>query len=230
MPKLYVTLMTLTVAEIDRISREIRDYYRQESASVQIQKIKGNFYEQVKEAMESLDQMAGANISPEKIDLYRKIMDKKDMMEKNLRNFLLKRYEKILRDSLFEIGSTVLEKLTPEEKLFIMNMHNQMQDYFGKIIKPAKEEDLEEALETVVQQENKKTVTSEEKGSEGDSEKEKAVQDMVEPMVPVTITVEYLPVATSMGDFYLHKNDIVYLPEKAAEIITSRSYGRQARF
>ena len=87
--------MTLTASEIDKIAREIRDYFRQESATVQIQKIKPNFYERAKEAIESLDEMARSNISPERIDMYRKVMDKRDIIEKNLRNFLLKRYEKI---------------------------------------------------------------------------------------------------------------------------------------
>jgi DNA replication factor GINS len=217
--------MTLTVAEIDKISREIRDYYRQESATVQIQKIRGNFYEQVKEAMESLEEMAKDNISPDTIDLYRKIMDKKDMMEKNLRNFLLKRYEKILRDSLFEIGSTVLEKLTPEEKIFIMNMHNQMQDILEKIIKPSRVQEPVASLETVVQGEYENESTEKDQIRD---EQARVGQSISEPMIPVVITADYLPVATSAGDFYLHRNDIVYLPEKAAEIITSRSFGRQA--
>ena len=217
--------MTLTVAEIDKISREIRDYYRQESATVQIQKIRGNFYEQVKEAMESLEEMAKDNISPDTIDLYRKIMDKKDMMEKNLRNFLLKRYEKILRDSLFEIGSTVLEKLTPEEKIFIMNMHNQMQDILEKIIKPSRVQEPAASLETVVQGEYENEATEKDQIRD---EQARVGQSISEPMIPVVITADYLPVATSAGDFYLHRNDIVYLPEKAAEIITSRSFGRQA--
>ncbi len=217
--------MTLTVAEIDKISREIRDYYRQESATVQIQKIRGNFYEQVKEAMESLEEMAKDNISPDTIDLYRKIMDKKDMMEKNLRNFLLKRYEKILRDSLFEIGSTVLEKLTPEEKIFIMNMHNQMQDILEKIIKPSRVQEPAASLETVVQGEYENESTEKDQIRD---EQARVGQSISEPMIPVVITADYLPVATSAGDFYLHRNDIVYLPEKAAEIITSRSFGRQA--
>ncbi|MGP6239058.1 hypothetical protein ACNF40_01410 [Cuniculiplasma sp. SKW4] len=214
--------MTLTVAEIDRISREIRDYYRQESATVQIQKIRGNFYEQVKDAMESLEEMARSNISPDTIDLYRKIMDKKDMIEKNLRNFLLKRYEKILRDSLFEIGSTVLEKLTPEEKIFIMNMHNQMQDVLEGIIKPSRVK--EASMEGIVSGKYEEPSVAHEETKE---EKGEDIRAMSEPMVPVSVTVDFLPIATSAGDFYLHRNDIVYLPEKAAEIITSRSYGRR---
>lgn len=215
--------MTLTVAEIDKISREIRDYYRQESATVQIQKIRGNFYEQVKDAMESLEEMARSNISPDTIDLYRKIMDKKDMMEKNLRNFLLKRYEKILRDSLFEIGSTVLEKLTPEEKIFIMNMHNQMQDVLEGIIRPSRAK--ETSMEAIVSGELEEPSNVHEEKHEETGEDKIAIS---ETMVPVSVTVDYLPIATSAGDFYLHRNDIVYLPEKAAEIITSRSYGRRA--
>jgi hypothetical protein len=42
----------------------------------------------------------------------------------------------------------------------------------------------------------------------------------------VSVTAEYLPVATSIGDFYLHKNDILYLPQKAAELITEKKYAR----
>ncbi len=208
--------MVLSIAEIDRISREIRDYYRQESASVQIQKIRGNFYESVKEALESLEEMARTNVSPEKIDAYRRIMDKKDIMEKNLRNFLLKRYEKILRDSLFEIGSTVLEKLTQQEKRFIMEKHNEMQDYIESIVNPGKQTKVEAESQAVVE----KVQTEHHKESNDINE------NRVEgKLVPVAITVDYLPVATSFGDFYFHKNDIAYIPEESAQLVLARKFG-----
>ncbi len=210
--------MTLTASEIDKVAREIRDYYRQESATVQIQKIKLNFYERAREAIESLDEMARSNISPERIDMYRKVMDKRDIIEKNLRNFLLKRYEKILRDSLFEIGSSIMDRLTSQEKVFIMDMHNRMSLYIDGLIQvkniPQKEE-IEPVGEIV------NLVPEHEKTEPG---KEMAVD--TDPMRLVSVTAEYLPVATSIGDFYLHKNDILYIPVKAAELITEKKYAR----
>ena len=214
--------MTLTASEIDKIAREIRDYFRQESATVQIQKIKPNFYERAKEAIESLDEMARSNISPERIDMYRKVMDKRDIIEKNLRNFLLKRYEKILRDSLFEIGSSIMDRLTSQEKIFIMDMHNRMSLYIEglilvKNIAPKEEIEPVEEISTVHPDHEK-------------AEAGKHIPESTDPMKLVSVNAEYLPVATSIGDFYLHKNDILYLPVKAAELIIEKKYARYVEF
>jgi hypothetical protein len=214
--------MTLTASEIDKIAREIRDYFRQESATVQIQKIKPNFYERAREAIESLDEMARNNISPERIDMYRKVMDKRDIIEKNIRNFLLKRYEKILRDSLFEIGSSIMDRLTSQEKIFIMDMHNRMALYIDGLIQVkniAQKEEIEPVEEiTTVGPYHEKT------------EEGKHMPEATDPMNLVSVTAEYLPVATSIGDFYLHKNDILYLPVKAAELIIEKKYARYVDF
>ena len=214
--------MTLTASEIDKIAREIRDYFRQESATVQIQKIKPNFYERAREAIESLDEMARNNISPERIDMYRKVMDKRDIIEKNIRNFLLKRYEKILRDSLFEIGSSIMDRLTSQEKIFIMDMHNRMALYIDGLIQVkniAPKEEIEPVEEiTTVGPGHEKT------------EAGKEMPETTDPMKLVSVTAEYLPVATSIGDFYLHKNDILYLPVKAAELIIEKKYARYVEF
>ena len=211
--------MTLTASEIDRIAREIRDYYRQESATVQIQKIKPNFYERAREAVESLDQLARENISPETIDVYRKVMDKKDLIEKNLRNFFLKRYEKIMRDSLFELGSKTMDRIATQERTFILEMHNTMSIYIEGLIHSTGGTDKEKMAlpERIVEEEHVESTPSPRKESRTEEP---------DAMRLVSVTAEYLPVATSIGDFYLHKNDILYLPQKAAELITEKKYAR----
>ena len=204
--------MTLTVAEIERISKEIREYYRVESVNQSIQKIRSNFYEEVKEALETLNEMAKESVSQSKIENYRKIMDKKEMMEKSLHNFLLKRYDKLMRDSLFEISSKTYEPLAPSEKRFIMEMHNHMAAIFDNIEKPQ-----EHAEVTPVKKPEEKI--------EEKKEPEKVKEEI--EMIPLTFLADYLPVATSIGDFYLHKSDIVYLPAEIADLLLTRKYVRK---
>jgi DNA replication initiation complex subunit (GINS family) len=215
--------MVLTIAEIERISKEIRENYRVESVNQSIQKIKSNFYNEVKEALESLNEMAKVSLAEAKIESYRKIMDKKESMERNLKNFLLKRFEKLMRDSLFEIGSKTYEPLTPEEKVFIMDTHNRMTKYLDNLSKPSQETDsaTSEKAEVENEPEEKKEVATENKTVKNKSSEE------FENLAPVVVLSEYLPVATSIGDFYLHKNDIAYLPIQIVDILSSRKYARK---
>ncbi len=220
--------MALSIADIERISKEIREYYRIESVNQSIQKIKPNFYNEVKEAIATLSEMATKSVSDSKIESYRKIMDKKEIMEKNLRNFLLKRYEKLLRDSLFDISSKTYEPLAPEEKVFIMENHNRMMNYLDRILKPEDESpdgegsSEEGIVETEPPEREEKTIQKSK-----DESSESLPKRNMEDLVPVSVIADYLPLSTSFGDFYLHKADIVYLPSDTTEILVSRKYAKR---
>ncbi len=211
--------MTLTIAEIERISKEIRDYFRAESVNLSIQRIKMNFYEEVEEALDSLNQMANDSMTTEKIDTFRRIMDKKEIMEKNLKNFLLKRYEKLMRDSLFEISSKTYEPLAPPEKKFIMEMHNQMDALFRGILTPGNKD---EQKPVVVEEDSKQP-------DEPIEKTERSVKSSENKMIVLSVTADYIPVATSFSDFYLHRADIVYLPEDIANILKEKKYAREIK-
>ncbi|MCI2412979.1 hypothetical protein [Cuniculiplasma divulgatum] len=212
--------MGLSIVEIERITKEIREYYRIESSSQSIQRIKPSFYTEVREALTTLNEMAAKSVSESRIENYRKIMDKKEKLENNLRNFLLKRYEKLLRDSLFDISSKTYEPLAPEEKTFIMENHNKMMAYLERIIKPEEEPGKEE--------ENEESISTPETGDgERKIENGQKIRTEAEKMSTVSVTADFLPVATSVGDFYLHKGDIVFLPDTVTEILVSRKYARK---
>lgn len=214
--------MTLTIAEIERISKEIRDCYRAESVNLSIQKIKMSFYDEVEEALESLNEMA--NHSKDRIDTYRKVMDKKEIMEKNLKNFLLKRYEKLLRESLFDISSKTYEPLAPDEKKFIMEMHNQMDALFRSILYPtAKDEELQS-------EENEEIIIGDVKPPQEITEVKAEPVQVKSDMMALSVIADYLPVATYIGDFYLHHADIVYLPKEIGKILLERKYVREIKY
>ena len=210
--------MGLSIVEIERITKEIREYYRIESSSQSIQKIKSNFYNEVKEAIITLNEMAAKSVSESKIENYRKIMDKKEKLENNLKNFLLKRYEKLLRDSLFDISSKTYEPLAPEEKKFIMENHNTMMAFLEKILKPEEEKAMDE--EEIPQESIEGAALEKEEASA-------KAKEEIEQLSSVAVYADFLPVATAIGDFYLHKGDIVYLPDQISEILVSRKYAKK---
>ncbi len=215
--------MTLTIAEIERISKEIRDYYRAESVNLSIQKIKMSFYDEIEEALESLNEMANESIAKDRIETYRKVMDKKEIMEKNLKNFLLKRYEKLMRESLYDISSKTYEPLAQPEKKFIMEMHNQMDALFRNILSPmskGEEKQLKNEESTIVQDKAAKKEEIEEK---------QETQPIKSEMMVLSVMADYLPVATYIGDFYLHHADIVYLPKEIGQILLERKYAREIK-
>lgn len=205
--------MTLDPAKIDKVSDELRSFYRAESRSKKVKKLEPNFYKNVTAAIESLKAEAETYLvrqeSASYIDIWKRIKE----LEDDFKALFQKRFQKIATLSVYELDGELMGALTPEEKEFITNLHNMIQDEYSFLLNkiPRKEETPEEPVEEpAAEEEIPETEPEEEPAPPGDG------------YVLVRIIGDQPPIAQPDRDYYLHDNDLVYLPEKFADILIKR--------
>lgn len=209
--------MSISKAEIERLSKDIRTYFRQEMKSIMIQPIRPTFYSEVKKLLLDIDELSREYVNNNDLENLRQLMNKKDVIIKNLRNFLTKRYEKIMRDSLLELDSKLMSNLTDEEKYFITEMHQKIERHFDGVLRPGQEAPPDEKL----------TIQEETTDFEGEETQE---QDVKEDYVLVMIKANDLSFSDRERDYYLYKNDFVFLPRASANIIIEKNHGKKIEF
>jgi DNA replication initiation complex subunit (GINS family) len=203
--------MPVTPSDMDRLFKKIRDYSRIESSRVPLNRINQDFYSEVREALLAMKEMAEESLSKGDIDQYIGIREREGNIKKSLSLFFQKRYEKILRESLYDIEGKTLDILTPQEREFIMKMHNEMMAIRSSLIDPGK---IQEKQPT---REDQNEPTIKEETNEPPNEP-KALNEFSS----LRITADYMPIALKDGNYYLRKNDIIYLPKNIAEILLKR--------
>ena len=203
--------MPLNASDIDRLFKKIRDYSRIESKGVTLNRINQDFYSEVREALLFLKGMAEESLSKGDIDQYIAVREREGNIKKSLSLFFQKRYEKILRESLYDIEGKTLDILTPQEREFIMKMHNEMMAIRDSLIDPGKIQERESPEESHEEPEIKQEI-----GVPQDTTARS------EDLARLRITVDYMPIALKDGNYYLRKNDIIYLPKNIVEILLKR--------
>lgn len=212
--------MTLDPAKIDKVSDELRSFYRAESRSKKVKKLEPNFYKNVTAAIESLKAEAETYLikqeSANYIDIWKRIKE----LEDDFKALFQKRFQKIATLSVYELDGELMGALTPEEKEFITNLHNMIQDEYNFLLNklPRKEEKTEEPVE-----ENRHEAGNEPEDEDSGGEKEEpASEPKGDEYLLVRILGDQPPIAQPDRDYYLHDNDLVYLPEKFADILIKR--------
>jgi DNA replication initiation complex subunit (GINS family) len=203
--------MPLNASDIDRLFKKIRDYSRIESKGVTLNRINQDFYSEVREALLFLKEMAEESLSKGDIDQYIAIREREGNIKKSLSLFFQKRYEKILRESLYDIEGKTLDILTPQEREFIMKMHNEMMVIRDSLVDPGKIQERESPEESHKEPEIKQEI-----------DEPQSVPERSEDLSQLRITIDYMPIALKDGNYYLRKNDIIYLPKNIAEILLKR--------
>ena len=203
--------MPLNASDIDRLFKKIRDYSRIESKGVTLNRINQDFYSEVREALLFLKEMAEESLSKGDIDQYIAIREREGNIKKSLSLFFQKRYEKILRESLYDIEGKTLDILTPQEREFIMKMHNEMMVIRDSLIDPGKIQERESPEESHEEPEIKQEIGAPQN-----------IPARSEDLARLRITIDYMPIALKDGNYYLRKNDIIYLPKNIAEILLKR--------
>ena len=213
--------MTFNPQQIDRITDELRSFLRVEVRSRKPKKLDPAFYRNITSALETLKDEAQTYLKTQDIDNYIMIKERISDIERDFRAFFQKRFEKISTLSLYDLDGETLGALTPEEKDFITKLHNLMYDEFNVLlnkVSPAEEvrEETEEIVESI---------------SEPEAEPEaKAPPEEIQPEATVTrsqfVVVRILgdqpPIAQPERDYFLHDNDVIYIPDKFAELLIKR--------
>ncbi|MHB8372433.1 MAG: hypothetical protein ACYDAO_05330 [Thermoplasmataceae archaeon] len=203
--------MPITPTDIDRLFKKIRDYSRVESSRVSLNRINQDFYNEVRETLLAMKEMAEESLSNGDIDQYIGIREREGNIRKSLALFFQKRYEKILRESLYDIEGKTLDILTSEEREFIMKMHNEMMGIRDSLLDPWKKQERESSRESIKEPEIKQ-----------EPEEPPNIQERNKDYTCLRITVDYMPIALKNGNYYLRKNDIIHLPKNIAEILLKR--------
>lgn len=207
--------MPLNQTQIDSIYSELQAAIRVERASKKVRKIEADFYRKVVSAISSLNEEAQKLISTN-IDRYLRVKDRVFQFENDFKTFYLIRYGKILRLALYEIQSEDLNGLLPVERDFLLNAHNTLMDNMDTLLGRYREKKVPEKKEEEKEQE----AQEEEEPKEVAEKKEK--KEKKEDYTLVRVLENQPPIAQQNRNYYLRKNDVLYLPSKFAELLMKR--------
>ncbi|WP_393971470.1 hypothetical protein OXIME_000028 [Oxyplasma meridianum] len=210
--------MSLTPAQVDKISEELKSVLRVEVKSKKIKKIESNFYKVIVNALESLNSDAEDYLSNQDITGYIQTKERISEIEKDFKAFFQRRFEKIATYSIYDLETELMNLLTPEEKEFITKLHNAMQDEYDHLLMKRREKKPEIKDDQKTEPDHKtEEVENVNSGLDRDIENDK------DSYIIVRIIGDQPPIAQAEKNYYLHDNDLVYLPKKFAEILISRN-------
>jgi len=201
--------MTLTPAQIDKVSDELRSMIRVEIRSRKIKKIEPSFYKTLNQALLTLRSEAEVYLKNHEIGKYIQIKSRADDLERDFKSLFQRRFEKIATRSIYDLDSELMNSLSPEEKEFVTQLHNIMVDEYNLLLTDSKPREMQ-----IPEVENK----GNEKESTSTPSEPKVNNDVI-----VMITADLPPIAQLDRDYFLHKNDIVYLPEAFANMLMKRN-------
>ncbi len=206
--------MTLTPAQIDRIASDLKSFLRVEKKSKKVKKLEGGFYREIVDALETLRAESEKLLKNQDISNYISINNRIQELERDFRDFFQRRFSKMAVLSLYDLDSDLMNSLTGEEREFMTKLHNMMHDELNHLLlkeRARREEDEEESAG--------EPATSGEEVTEGTEE---PAQEQGGKYSLVRIVGDQPPIAQPDRDYYLHDNDLVYLPEKFADLLVKR--------
>ncbi len=215
--------MSLDPTQIDKVANELRSFFRAEFRSKKIKKLDPAFYKNVTSALDSLNEEAEKSLKAQDITAYMDLKKRVSDLEKDFKALFQRRFEKIATLSIYPLDSELMNSLTPEEKEFIVRLHNMMQDQQNLLINklPPPQETKEEAPKPVEKERETVLEPAEEESVAEPLQEEPATEGKSEFML-VRILGDQPPIAQPDRDYYLHENDLVYLPEQFADILIKR--------
>lgn len=206
--------MPLNQTQIDSVYSELQAAIRVERASKKVRKIESDFYRKVVSAISSLNEEAQKLISTN-IDRYLRVKDRVQQFENDFKTFYLIRYGKILKLALYDIESEDLNGLLQVERDFLLNAHNTLTDNMATLLGRYREKKEPE-------KEKKEEKAQEEAAEKEKEEEKKEKQEKKENYLLVRVLESQPPIAQKNRNYYLRKNDILYLPSKFAELLLKR--------
>ncbi len=213
--------MTFNPQQIDRITDELRSFLRVEVRSRKPKKLDPAFYRNINSALETLKDEAQTYLKSQDIDNYIMIKERISDIERDFRAFFQKRFEKISTLSLYDLDGETLGALTPEEKDFITRLHNLMYDEFNVLLnKVSPAEEVREETEEIVESIPEPEAAPEAKVPPEEIQPEEIATHS--QFVVVRILGDQPPIAQPERDYFLHDNDVIYIPDKFAELLIKR--------
>ena len=207
--------MSLTQAQVDKFTEELKSMLRVESKSRKIKKLDHGFYKGLVEVLTSLRFEANGYLHATDITNYIKVNERIKNIESDFKAFFEKRFEKIAVLSIYDIGLDLIDLLTPEERDFLTKLHVGMQDEFNRILQKTEEKKIENVPEPMSK--NQEVPSPSVNKSTPIDEKARSSN-----LIPVRITEDQPPIAQPERNYYLRANDIIYLGEGFANLLIKR--------
>ncbi len=220
----------LDLNKYDKTLEELKSVLFSERKTRKLNKLDPNFYKNIYSTFSELkDEKAEA--LPTDIIKYMEITHLLDDVKKNFKAFFQVRFEKIARYSVYELTDDTLYNLTNEEKNIIKDFSEKMKYYYDDFIGsstavenneiPADELSNngvnQEYIDKTEETEIKENKINNQKLPEEEPLETKNIKN--ETYVLVRILKDLPPVAQPDKNYYLHKNDIIYITESFASLL-----------
>ncbi len=213
----------INISKYDKILEELKSNLFSERKMKKLNKINPNFYKDIHEILLELEDEKNSVLADTDIKKYMEITKLIDDLKKNFRAFFQVRFEKIARYSVYDITDDITENMTPEEKNIINEISLKLRDYYRDFadVKRFREPETEKPEEEIINKEEPV------QGINNIEEAKKIENPVVnksnkDELLLVRILENLPPIAQPDGDYYLHKNDILYLNKTFAEILHKR--------
>ncbi len=194
----------------DEIIENLKAQILSERNSGRINRIDSNFYREIRSIKDELQDEQKKNIQD--ITVYMDITGLYDELKKLFHSFYELRFSKIAKFAVYDIDDDIYN-LTPEEKTFYEDLKKQMNIYFKNLFEGEDNETNEESSNANEIEEINSEI------NEIDSESNQVNDDYV----ILRITENQPPIAQPERNYYLHKNDVVYLKSGLADILIKRN-------
>ncbi len=202
-------IIMIDVSRYDKLLEDIKSMLFSERKSRKLNKIEPNFYKNIYSLFVDLNAEKERVVSTD-ITEYMEITKLLDDAKKNFKAFFQVRFEKIAKYSVYDEIEEFIYNMSPEEKGIMRDLNEQMKNYYNDFIGITKQE-VEEKEEEPEQREEVQEMPP----------PEPEESHITEDQVCVRILKEQPPIAQPEGDYYLHKNDIIYIPASFAKMLNS---------
>ncbi|WP_337861021.1 hypothetical protein [Ferroplasma sp.] len=203
-------VIMIDITKYDKILEDLKSMLFSERKSRKLNKIDPNFYKNIHSLFVDLSMEKDKVVSGD-IAEYMEITKLLDDVKKNFKAFFQVRFEKIAKYSVYDEIEEYLYNMSSEEKNIIKDLSDQMKGYYDDFTGITAEEPEEDITE------EGRGEIFEEKKSEPEIEKLELTQDNV----LVRILKDQPPVALPDKDYYLHKNDVLYISGQFAKLLES---------
>jgi DNA replication factor GINS len=206
---LISVVIMIDITKYDKTIEDLKSMLFSERKSRKLNKIEPNFYKNVHSLFIELNMERDRVVSTD-ITEYMEITKLLDDARKNFKAFFQVRFEKIAKYSVYNDIEELFYNMTQEEKNIIKELNEQMKGYYDdftgiKVAEPEKD---------IIEDEHEEPVEKNEPEPE-------VPEENVEEDVLVRILKDQPPIAQPEKDYYLHKNDILYISKSLAKLLES---------
>ncbi len=207
----------LDISKYDKVLEDLKSMLFSERKSRKLNKVEPNFYKNLHSFFVELNLEKDRVVTTD-IKEYMEITSLLSEARKNFRAFFQVRFEKIAKYSVYEDIEEFLYNLTGEEKNILKELNSKMMGYYEDFTAIEREEE-EPVEDEAVEEETVSEDLSENYNKNENFEEKKEIKPDAGELVLVRILKDQPVIAQPDRDYYLHKNDIIYIMDSFAGIL-----------